>query len=427
MDRPICVSVLVVVAEGRESEFLEVMRQDAIESRKEPGCMCFHVSAAPDPRTYMFYEVYVDGDAVALHKNTKHYAAWDAFRNGGGIERQHNTVCEGVFLTDQDTMTPGSAARDSVTSPGARDGSPGSAHAAHGNASYDFESRDQGPRRATRTQAPADFGHPRGLKEDPIRPGTLSNFGARGLRHIKKGSPHQFSPSSESHLSNKYGGLGEDAEGLILPPGSARRPSENQEKFRRMHENNFDGFAPAPARAGDAEKFSPQKRPSVATSAHLEKNFQGMALTADGDASAEKPRRLAGQQYEWSKQGDTTSRFEAVGQLRPRRDANRREPGEVNDFPSKKVDKSLPWANQHHTGNFSGLDLTPPPNPMSPPRVEQSPFDSEQTSSTDPFFNITTKRRVQQPLPSDAAGGSRVASTARITGSQRRIVGEMDH
>ena len=107
--------------------------------------------------------------------------------------------------------------------------------------------------------------------------------------------------------------------------------------------------------------------------------------------------------------------------------AHKREPGEVNDFPSKKVDKSLPWANQHHTGNFSGLDLTPPPNPMSPPRVEQSPFDSEQTSSTDPFFNITTKRRVQQPLPSDAAGGSRVASTARITGSQRRIVGEMDH
>ena len=152
-----------------------------------------------------------------------------------------------------------------------------------------------------------------------------------------------------------------------------------------------------------------------------------MALTADGDASAEKPRRLAGQQHEWSKQGDTTSRFEAVGQLRPRRDANKREPGEVNDFPSRKTDKSLPWANQHHTGNFSGLDLTPSPNPISPPRVEQSPFDSEQTSSTDPFFNVTTKRRVQQPLPSDAAGGSRVASTARITGSQRRIVGEMDH
>ena len=93
MDRQICVSVLVVVAEGRESEFLEVMRQDAIESRKEPGCMCFHVSAAPDPRTYMFYEVYADGDAVAFHKSTKHYAAWDAFLNGGGIERQHNTVC----------------------------------------------------------------------------------------------------------------------------------------------------------------------------------------------------------------------------------------------------------------------------------------------------------------------------------------------
>jgi quinol monooxygenase YgiN len=426
MDRPICVSVLVVVAEGRESEFLEVMRQDAIESRKEPGCMCFHVSAAPDPRTYMFYEVYADGDAVAFHKSTKHYAAWDAFRNGGGIERQHNTVCEGVFLTDQDTM-PGSAARDSsVTSPGAVDGSPGSSHAAHGNASYDFESREEGPRRATRTQAPADFGHPRGLKEDPIRPGTLSNFGRRGVRHIKKASPHQISPSSNSHITNRYGGLGEDAEGLILPPGSARRPSEMQEMFRQMHRDNFDGFALKPAKPGDKSEFSPVKKP-VVTSAHLEKNFDGMSLTKDGDTSAEKPRRIGGQQHEWSKQADTTSRFEAVGQLRPRRDANKREPGEVNDFPSRRVDKSLPWANQHHTGNFSGLDLTPPPDPTSPPRVEKSPFDSEETSLTDPFFNITTKRRVQQPLPKDAAGGSRTASTVRLTGSQRRIVGEMDH
>jgi hypothetical protein len=34
---------------------------------------------------------------------------------------------------------------------------------------------------------------------------------------------------------------------------------------------------------------------------------------------------------------------------------------------------------------------------------------------------------VQQPLPKDAAGGSRTASTVRLTGSQRRIVGEMDH
>ena len=54
---------------------------------------------------------------------------------------------------------------------------------------------------------------------------------------MKKGSPHQISPSSESHITNKYA-AGEDAEGLILPPGSARRTSEMQEKFRRMHEDN---------------------------------------------------------------------------------------------------------------------------------------------------------------------------------------------
>ena len=57
--------------------------------------MCFHVSAAPDPRTYMFYEVYVDGDAVALHKKTKHYAAWDAFRNDGASSANTTPCAKG--------------------------------------------------------------------------------------------------------------------------------------------------------------------------------------------------------------------------------------------------------------------------------------------------------------------------------------------
>ena len=141
---------------------------------------------------------------------------------------------------------------------------------------------------------------------------------------MKKGSPHQFSPSSESHITNKYGGLGEDAEGRIfLPARPALCTWEMQEKFRRMHETTRRGMhAPAPARArGRGDVFAAEAaQRRLDASAHLEKNFEGMALTADGDASAEKPRRLAGQQHEWSKQGDTTSRFEAVGQLRPRRD-----------------------------------------------------------------------------------------------------------
>ena len=39
MSGEIVVSVLVQIAPGREEEFLEVMRHDAVESRKEPGCV----------------------------------------------------------------------------------------------------------------------------------------------------------------------------------------------------------------------------------------------------------------------------------------------------------------------------------------------------------------------------------------------------
>ena len=233
MDRPVCINVLVVVAEGREDEFLHVMRLDAIGSRLEPGCLCFHVSAAPDARTYMFYEVYVNSDAVTKHKRTKHYQTWDAFRNAGGIERQHNTVCEGVFVSDGDLLDPSAEAPQKQISH----------QKTHGGASFDA-AQAAIPRRATRTKAPPDFGHPRGLIEDPIRVGTLSNFGRAGVRHMKKASPHTFSPSSATCLTSKLGGMGHDVEGLVLPPGSGRKSSAFGDAQRKQHQAHFDGMAP---------------------------------------------------------------------------------------------------------------------------------------------------------------------------------------
>ena len=42
-----------------DAEFLEIIRHDAIESRKEAGCMRFDVTSAGDG-VYWLYEAYVD-------------------------------------------------------------------------------------------------------------------------------------------------------------------------------------------------------------------------------------------------------------------------------------------------------------------------------------------------------------------------------
>ena len=53
--------------------------------------------------------------------------------------------------------------------------------------SYDVDFDGQGvvPQRS-KTVPPVDFGHPRGLAEDPVRPGCYSNFGKGGVRHYRR-------------------------------------------------------------------------------------------------------------------------------------------------------------------------------------------------------------------------------------------------
>ena len=193
MDRPICVSVLVVVAEGRESEFLEVSCGCDRAPRTSSGVRCFHVSAAPDPRTYMFYEAYVDGDAVASHKKRQALRGVGRVPKRGGhrAPTQHR-VRRGVL------DRPG---HDDARIRGARRRAAGGARQPSllrapraGNASYDFESRDARSKARARTWRPRISAARAFSKEDPIRPHGLSEHTARGLRHMKKGLPHQISP-----------------------------------------------------------------------------------------------------------------------------------------------------------------------------------------------------------------------------------------
>lgn len=59
--------------------FLELALFDAQNSRKEPGCLRFDVVRhLENPPRFAFYEVYKDEAAVQAHRQTPHFARWNA-------------------------------------------------------------------------------------------------------------------------------------------------------------------------------------------------------------------------------------------------------------------------------------------------------------------------------------------------------------
>ena len=79
------VHVHVHVKAENLSAFIEVTRQNSIESLKEPGVARFDVvQQADDPTRFVLVEAYKTADAPAAHKETAHYAAWrDAVAGSG--------------------------------------------------------------------------------------------------------------------------------------------------------------------------------------------------------------------------------------------------------------------------------------------------------------------------------------------------------
>lgn len=66
--------VRMTAAEGREEEALEVMRELAEESRKEPGCERYLPVRDPDnPRAFLFFEQYRDKAAFEEHGASDHF------------------------------------------------------------------------------------------------------------------------------------------------------------------------------------------------------------------------------------------------------------------------------------------------------------------------------------------------------------------
>ena len=84
--------VHVHVKEGSEHAFLAASRNNAENSRQEPGVTRFDVlQQLDDPTRFVLVEGYVSEDAVTAHRQTDHYATWRAAVDDIMAEPRHAT------------------------------------------------------------------------------------------------------------------------------------------------------------------------------------------------------------------------------------------------------------------------------------------------------------------------------------------------
>ena len=84
---------------NRISDFKEALEFNSTNSRKEEGCLRFDVMQnKSDPTKFVFYEVYVDQDALTLDKTTAHYKKWADFKRSGGVVSQSVQKMNGIFI-----------------------------------------------------------------------------------------------------------------------------------------------------------------------------------------------------------------------------------------------------------------------------------------------------------------------------------------
>jgi autoinducer 2-degrading protein len=76
------VTVEFLVTAGCAGQFLDRVRDQAEQSRQEPGCRQFDVCHDPDDaHRVLLYEAYVDRDAFASHLATSHFARFSEQTN----------------------------------------------------------------------------------------------------------------------------------------------------------------------------------------------------------------------------------------------------------------------------------------------------------------------------------------------------------
>ncbi|HMO51015.1 MAG TPA: putative quinol monooxygenase [Kiritimatiellia bacterium] len=71
------IHVAVHVRPGGEHAFIAATRENARQSRQEPGVVRFDLlQDSGDSRKFLLVEIYRSPEAAAAHKETAHYLAW---------------------------------------------------------------------------------------------------------------------------------------------------------------------------------------------------------------------------------------------------------------------------------------------------------------------------------------------------------------
>ena len=81
---PVALVISVRVLPGRREAFLAgISRNAACALRAAPGCRRLDVDGDPgDPDAFWVYEVLADADALAAHRLTPHFLAWQEEKAG---------------------------------------------------------------------------------------------------------------------------------------------------------------------------------------------------------------------------------------------------------------------------------------------------------------------------------------------------------
>jgi autoinducer 2-degrading protein len=67
------------IAPDQFDKFMEVAKENAAASTKDPGCREFNIVVAQDnPHHIMFFEVYDNAAALDLHRTTEHFKKFQA-------------------------------------------------------------------------------------------------------------------------------------------------------------------------------------------------------------------------------------------------------------------------------------------------------------------------------------------------------------
>ena len=70
-----------IINDGGMQTYLDAIKENARESRKEPGVFRFDVVLPEDaPDTVLLYELYIDEAAHHTHRETPHFKKFDAIR-----------------------------------------------------------------------------------------------------------------------------------------------------------------------------------------------------------------------------------------------------------------------------------------------------------------------------------------------------------